>query len=336
MSYKNNTIDVYRDLRREGAKSILPYALGFLVALVIWLIWLSLQYEVDDEIDADLIISIFFLIILLVEIPIAVIKIYLTYRNKVVKMRPKSAYKLENINDFLIAQEQYRSGNYEYETIKSEEDIIKAHKIGKKIVFTARKTEEKVLMWIGSIFLIFGLIISIISSTMISNIQYKIITFIETLIIVNSVFGCIGAIFLLPNFIKLKRLPRSFFVLDRQGIVYRRILGGIMAYSWKELDLKILSVKTIMRTLLVLKTEFPQSVEIHVILPNGSALKFDPEKYHLDEILSFEKLLQDLNSNSELSKSQKYLIAKEKRNQTLHLVSMTFKYYFDYGKTLKI
>ncbi len=69
-----------------------------------------------------------------------------------------------------------------------------------------------------------------------------------------------------------------------------------------------------------------------MILPNGSALKFKPEECHLDEFLSFEKLIEDLKSKSELSKAQKYLIALEKRNYTLYLVSMTFNHYFDYGK----
>lgn len=329
MSHKNNTIDSYKtSSRQEAAKFILPFVLGFIVALIIWFVWLFPQYEGEDEVDVNFVMSVLFLIILLVESTIAVIIIYLTYKNKVVKMRPKSSYKIENIKDFLIAQEQYRNGNYEYETIKSEEDIIKAHENGKKIVFTARKTEEKVIMWIGMVFLTIGLIISIILATMISGIQFKIITFIAG----NSVFGSIGAAFFLPNFIKLRRLPRSFFVLDKQGIVYRRIWGGIKAYYWKELDLKIYSVKTTMRTLAVLKTEFPPSVEIHVILPNEAILKFNLEKYHLDEFLSFEKLRRDLKSNVELSKAQKYFIAVEKRKHTLYLVGMTFKHYFNYGK----
>ncbi len=330
MSYKNNTPDSYiRSSGKGVAKYIVPFIVGFLVAIFIWAGWLFPQIEGEGEVEVDVnfVMTGFFIIILLVEIPIAGIVIYFTYRNKVVKMKPESAYKIENINDYLQAHERYQGGNYEYETIKSEEDIIKAHENGKKIVFTARKSGEKILIWMGIAFFIIGLIISIASLTFEIDIEFKIIAFSISL----SIPGAIGAIFFLPNFIRLKRLPRSFFVLGREGIVYRRIWGDIRSYSWKELDLKIYSVKTIIKTLALLKTELFQTIEIHMILPNGAILKFEPEEYHLDEILSFDKLKAELK-NSVLSRSHKYMITLKNRNLTLYMVSKTFKHYFDSGK----
>ena len=98
-------------------------------------------------------------------------------------------------------------------------------------------------------------------------------------------------------------------------------------FKWVE---EIYNVKTIDRSF-GLKTEFPPTLEIHVILPNGAILKFKAEEYHLDEILSFDKLKAELK-NSELSRSHKNLKTLENRNLTFYLVSKTFKYYFDSGK----
>jgi len=118
-------------------------------------------------------------------------------------------------------------------------------------------------------------------------------------------------------------------VLGREGIVYRRIWGDVRSYSWKELNLKIYSAKT--SFVVLFKTESEPTPEIHVILPNSAILKFKAEEYHLDEILSFDKLKAELK-NSELSRSHKNLKTLENRNLTFYLVSKTFKYYFDSGK----
>lgn len=313
MSYKKKT--------PEEAKYIIPFLVGLIIAVSIWYGWQISQIEGEVEDDFNIDMRMLFIILLLVEVSIAVIEIYFTYRYKVVKMKPKSSYKIENINDYLQVHEQYQKGNYKYETIKSEFDIVKAYESGKKIVFTARKSGEKGLIWIGIGFFIIGLIASIIFLTF----EIDLIGFSISL----SIFGTIGAIFFLPNFIRLKRLPRSFFVLGREGIVYRRIWGDIRSYSWKELDLKFYSVKFSIGKFL--KTEFPPTLEIHVILPNSAILKFEAESYHLDEILSFDKLKAELK-NSELSRSEKYLEAKLKKNLTIYLVGKTFEYYFDSGK----
>ena len=68
-----------------------------------------------------------------------------------------------------------------------------------------------------------------------------------------------------------------------------------------------------------------------MVLPNKAILKFDPEEFHLSEILSFDKLIAELK-NSGLSRSDRYLIALKNKNLTLYLASKAFKYYFDSSK----
>lgn len=328
MSYKSSTPDSFtRSSRKEIAKYIIPFSIGFIVALFIWMGWLSPQISDESETNVGFVMSGLFVIILLVEIPIAAIVIYLTYRNRVLKMKAQSTYKMGNVNEYLQAYEQFQEGKYEFETIKSGEDIEKAYENGKKIVFTRRKSGEKAFIWIGILFILIGLIISIVFFTLEIGIEFKLIV----ISIVMSILGIIGIISFFPSYIKLKRLHRSFFVLGHEGIVYRRIWGGIRSYSWKELDLKIYTVKTTMSTMVVLKTEFPPTVEIHIILPNKAIIIFDPEKFHLSEIISFDKLIAVMK-NSDLTRSAKYMIAQKNKSLTLYLVAKAFEHYFDSGK----
>ena len=325
MSYKTNAPNSYRrrSMRKQGMYFI-PFLVGIIVATLIYVGWLFLQLEGETEIHDNFMINGYLIILLLVEIPIAVIVIYFAYRNKVVKMKPKSAYKIGNINDYLQAREQYQGGYYEYETIKSFEDIVKAHENGKKIVFTGIKYGTG-LIWIGIVIVIIGLIIGIAHLFREVDIMLKMISFSISL----SISGLLGATFFLTGFIYLKRRPRSFFVLGREGIVYRRIWGDLRSYSWKELK----EIYTLKATALDVSGPFeiPHSMIIHIILPNGAVLKFDPDNYHLDEILSFDKLKAELK-NSELSRIQKNRILTKSRDHTFYLVGKTFKYYLDSGK----
>lgn len=321
--YNLDEWEPYERKTPEEAKYIIPFLVGLGIAASIFSAWLiSLP---KDEVPADL-FSNFLIFLLLVEIPIAVIEIYLTYRYKVVKMRPTSSYKIENIVDYLLAYEQYQKGKYEYETINSEKDIINAYENGKKIVFTAQSSGEKGLMWIGIVFWIVGIAVTTIMGLMTANINMEFLWIV--LSIGLSITGVIGAIFFLPFFISLKRLPRSFFVLGREGIVYRRKWGDIRSYSWKELDLKIYIIKKIPIPYYG-KLEIPPTPEIYLILPNRAKLKFKPEAYHLDQFVSFDKMkaeLEKLNAKySILSRSEIHL---EARNPTLYLIGKTFEYYF--------
>lgn len=225
---------------------------GLVVAPIIWVF-----------ISRELIVLM--LLMIIIECVIVIIEIFFAYRIKVVKMRPKSSYDLGDISVYLKVQEQYRNGVYEYGTIKTRADIIKVHKKGKKIVFTAKKS-------------------------------------------------------------------KSFFVVDQQGIVYSKKLVGLRAYSWKELDLKIYRVKTVMRTAFS-KIEFPfDSMVIHVILPNAAILKFDPEKYDLREFLSIEKIGENLDAILKLGREYNNALTLESREYLFYLISMTFRFYFEFGK----
>ena len=70
---------------------------------------------------------------LIVGIPTAIIQIIVAYIFKVVKMKPKSSYEIGNIDDYIQLQEDYKSGDYEYGTIRSKEHLFVAFKNGKKI-----------------------------------------------------------------------------------------------------------------------------------------------------------------------------------------------------------
>jgi len=57
-------------------------------------------------------------------------------------LKEDSKLQENNIDDYITLQEQFRSGNYEYETLRSKEDIFRAYEVGKKIVFTARRSRS--------------------------------------------------------------------------------------------------------------------------------------------------------------------------------------------------
>ena len=60
--------------------------------------------------------------------------------------------------------------------------------------------------------------------------------------------------------------------------------------------------------------ELPGGPQLHIILPNGSRLRFEPYDYNLDEFGSYEKLNGKVTS-------------------PIVLVIMAFKYYFDAAKS---
>jgi len=57
-------------------------------------------------------------------------------------LKEDSKLQENNIDDYISLQEQFRSGNYEYETLRSKEDIFRAYEVGKKIVFTAKRSQS--------------------------------------------------------------------------------------------------------------------------------------------------------------------------------------------------
>ena len=57
-------------------------------------------------------------------------------------MKVDSKLQENNIDDYITLQEQFRSGNYEYGTLRSKEDIFRAYEVGKKIVLTAKRSRS--------------------------------------------------------------------------------------------------------------------------------------------------------------------------------------------------
>ena len=120
-----------------------------------------------------------------------------------------------------------------------------------------------------------------------------------------------------------------------------------MSYSWKELDLENYSVTTIINRYGYLKREFQPdyaqrefqrdvgsmelepSIEVHIILPNGSRLKFYPGEFNLSEFLDLDKLEEKLKEGSKKKKifeiSSRVILVER---SVVALVVLAFKYYY--------
>jgi len=183
-------------------------------------------------------------------------------------LKEDSKLQENNIDDYITLQEQFRSGNYEYETLRSKEDIFRAYEVGKKIVFTAHRS-------------------------------------------------------------------RSFFILAPEGVVYRRFRGNIRLYSWKELNIIPYSVTSTISMGGLLKTELGSFIEVHIILPNGSLLKFRPDDYDLSEFVSLKKMREKLRVISKIDKIPRYKITtflQETKQLALALAVLAFEYYSNPSK----
>lgn len=318
----------------EKNKFNLPFAIGLLIWTIIFLILLFHEMQ-EGSYNSEMITFNLVLTLLVVGVPTCVFEIVFVYIIKVVKMKPKSSYDIGNINDYITLQELFRSGKYEYETIRSKEDISIAYKIGKKIVFTAIDSGQKILIWFGIILSIIGFILAcvLVIPLSFSNFPFDILA--STFIMAFSLSTGIGAVFFVPGFLMSRRLHRSFFILAPEGVVYRRIWGSVMSYSWKELDLEVYSVTTTHSFGGFFKMDFPATTEIHIILPNGSRLKFKPGDYDLSEFLSLEKFEKKLKEKTITDRKNEYRLisyALETRKFTFALVPMAFKHYFDAAK----
>lgn len=294
----------------ERTKLNLPIAIGLAVWTIIFSIMLFNSRFATESLFSSLIFT-----SLIVGVPTVIIELVFVYVVKVVKMKPKSSYDIGNINDYISLQERFRSGNYEYKTIKSKEDILKAYELGKKIVFTARWSSERLNFLIGSIITIPGIVGAFVLVIVFSSLNFPLDTIVYTFLFMFFLFFGLGStIFFIPAIFRSRRLPQSFFILAPEGIVYRRTWSGVMSYSWKELDLRIYSVKTTIYGPLFSKMELPGGPQLHIILSNGSRLRFKPYDYNLDEFGSYEKLSGYVTS-------------------PILLVIMAFKYYFDAAKS---
>ena len=322
------------------------FNLPFVVGLTIWTIVFSIIFfnDLNDMavegvsfVDKTIINLIF--TTLIVGVPTCIFELVFVYAIKVVKMKPKSSYDLGNINDYITLQELFRSGNYEYETIRSKEDIFRAYDNGKKIVFTAISDEGVLLKWFCIIFTIAGLILASVLAIIFGSLNLPFDILVSTFLMAFLLPTGFGAFIYIPSFIRSKMLPRSFFILAPEGVVYRRILGGVMSYSWKELGLEFYSVRTTFYGPLFSKMEFPPTTELHIILPNNARLKFKPYDYNLDEFLSFNKFVQKLREKYPTDRKKINIPASvglKMEQATFALVFMAFKHYFDTAKGVDI
>ena len=308
------------------------YKLPIVIGLIVWVIVfvsLALSTMFSEETSFALVTMNHFIFSnLIVWIPTVIIQIIVAYIFKVVKMKPKSSYDIGNIDDYIALVERFKSGDYEYETVRSKEHLFVAHKMGKKIVFTEQRS--RALIWLGLGFIIVGLIISaIIFFVMDTELEIFLTAFIAPLVICTI----IGAFALIPGIIKYVRSPRTFFILAPEGIVYRTNWSDVRAYSWKELDLEVITVtETTSSVYGLVKTESPPSIEVRIILPNSSRLKFIPREYNLSEFVDLKKFRKNLKERSEeemMSRFRRIEFYARNGRRIILLVVMAFKYYFD-------
>ena len=314
----------------EKNKFILPIATGLLIWTIVFSIFLFTDvrgqgHSILDDFLFDLILS-----SLIVGVPTCIFEIVFVFIFKVVKMKPKSSYDIGNINDYISLQERFRSGDYEYETINSNEDIFRSYERGKKIVFTLRYSRKRLFIWMGMIFIIAGLVVSSVLVNVFSalNFPLNIVNFL--FLFIFSLSTGVGAMFIISGFFRSRGYPRSFFILAPEGVVYRGVLGGVRSYSWKELDFKVYSVTTTFHGPLFLKMELLPTKELHILLPNGSHLKFDPYDYNLDEFFSFKKFGEKLREKSLTTKKNIKIpasIGLRMEQTTFTLVILAFQYY---------
>lgn len=295
-------IDTSKISKWEENKLKVPFVIGLITWFILFLSLALYTLLGGESSFTEVFMYILIYSLLIVGVPTVIIGIVFVYIVKVVKMRPESSYEIRNINDYIKLQELYRSGDYEYETIRSKEDLFVAYKMGKKIVFT--RPNSKALIWVGLVLIFIGLIIGIILELII-DVNLEIIRLIA-FIIPFAIFGGIGALFFIPGILYYIRSPRTFFILAPEGIVYRKNWGDVRSYSWKELELHVYTRTITMRSMYSKnKYELPPTLEVHIFLPNGSRLKFCPGEYNLSEFLN---------------------------NGNIALVAMAFKLYFDAAK----
>ncbi|NVM17899.1 MAG: hypothetical protein HWN80_09290 [Candidatus Lokiarchaeota archaeon] len=155
-------------------------------------------------------------------------------------------------------------------------------------------------------------------------------------IIPLAIFTIIGISALIPGIIKYVRSPRTFFILAPEGIVYRTNWSDVRTYSWKELNLEVITVTQTTSSMYgLIKTEHPPSIEVRITLPNGSRLKFIPWKYNLSEFIDLKKFRKNLKERSDeemMSRFRRMEFYSGNERSIIVLVIMSFKYYFDASK----
>ena len=168
--------------------------------------------------------------------------------------------RMDNLDDYILSFQNYKEGNYEYETITSQNDVREAVENGKKFVFTI--AGAKIELIFGLIFISIGLIITL---SLYAFVGIEAFTFDLSIFMISLlpifVFAPLGLRFLIPGLWKLRP---NFIVLGAEGIVYKK-RGAIKSCKWKDISMDIVE-----KTSEISKSNFKV---IYISMPNGDFLK---------------------------------------------------------------
>ena len=168
--------------------------------------------------------------------------------------------RMDNLDDYILSFQNYKEGNYEYETITSQNDVREAVENGKKFVFTI--AGAKIELIFGLIFISIGLIITL---SLYAFVGIEAFTFDLSIFMIRLlpifVFAPLGLRFLIPGLWKLRP---NFIVLGAEGIVYKK-RGAIKSCKWKDISMDIVE-----KTSEISKSNFKV---IYISMPNGDLLK---------------------------------------------------------------
>lgn len=243
-------------------------------------------------------------------------------------MRSDDVNEIGDIANYLQLLEDFKEGNYEYETVQNEEDLKIAHKKGKVFVFTADPFAEKFFMVIGAFIIILMLILGLIFRVFIPK-YYVIIDYIL------GGFGVIGAIIIIVSYIKLKRIHKKFIIIAPKGMIKGSIWGKARTYLWKDVDVKGYTIETTVITLGIIKEKLTPRLQVRLTPNNKRAIKFNPIRYDLKEFYDSKKFKGKIKAQSTLSEDEKgnlYKMGLEKYFTAWILFMTTIQYYFEMSK----
>ena len=168
--------------------------------------------------------------------------------------------RMDNLDDYILSFQNYKEGNYEYETITSQNDVREAVENGKKFVFTI--AGAKIELIFGLIFISIGLIITL---SLYAFVGIEAFTFDLSIFMIRLlpifVFAPLGLRFLIPGLWKLRP---NFIVLGAERIVYKK-RGAIKSCKWKDISMDIVE-----KTSEISKSNVKV---IYISMPNGDFLK---------------------------------------------------------------
>ena len=130
-----------------------------------------------------------------------------------------------------------------------------------------------------------------------------------------------------------KRFGRQFFVLDTKGLIFKKKVGDVELYSWKELIVKVYQVKATSKFLFgLINTELADMIEIKITLPESSEYKFFPMDYDLKEFPSVDDFVKDIDKKLNLDGKHNNELLLECKKYTRLLMARSFDRYYYFGK----